>query len=334
MSIEYEEKLIATITEALKAIPAAPPVAVVADYLGALRSILHSFRASGIDTAKISAEMCGALGAKDIAGYVGLACELGAANHFRTLVPAQFKYRVHNASSDHDNGIPKSFDFSATVDGFTFNVEVKTFSRINGGGNQHPVKVFLPKAEMKALYAEMRTAGSGFSPNCTPAIGRFLADANVQLRRPENGLAVIVLCCDGFDEYADAMECLAGQHGLLSNNRKPVGDPMQPTPQELPNIDAVVVCVAGLHHYGLMDPDRYGAAFGNDLVLASGKSSWQFAQSLPVAVFLRSPPQRELEETFGKAFNLHNAMFSELLREHGGDIQSASFAMFNRALTG
>jgi hypothetical protein len=130
------------------------------------------------------------------------------------------------------------------------------------------------------------------------------------------------------------MECLAGRHGVLSKDRKPVGDPMQPTPEELPNIDAVVVSIAGLNHYGLMAPDRYRAAFGDDLIIPSGGSPWHYAQSLPVAVFLRFPPQGSLQETFTRAFNLHNATFSELLKESGGDLQSASFAMFNRALRG
>jgi hypothetical protein len=202
---QHEEKLIATITETLEGVPAAPPATVLTDYLKALRGILHGLETSGADTTEISAEMCGVLGAKDIPGYVGLACELGTANHFRTLYPEQFKYRVPNPSSGHGNGMPKSFDFSAAVDGFTFNVEVKSFSRKSGGGNGHPFKIFLPKAEMKALRVELEKAGSGSSPNCVPAIGRFLADANVQLRRPDNGLAVVVLCCDGFEEYADAM---------------------------------------------------------------------------------------------------------------------------------
>lgn len=334
MPVQHEEKLIATITETLEGVPTVPPAAVVTDYLDALRGILHGFEASGESAAEVSAEMCGVLRVNDIPGYVGLACELGTANHFRTLFPDQFKYRVLNSSSGHGNGMPNSFDFSFSVDGFTFNVEVKAFSRKSGGGNQHPIKVFLPKTEMKALHKEMEKAGSGFSPNCVPAIGRFLADANVQLRRPENGLAVVILCCDGFDEYADAMECLAGQHGVLSKDRKSIGDSMQPTPEELPNIDAVVVSIAGLHHYGLVAPDRYGAAFGDDFVIANGKSPWLYAQSLPVAVFLSLPPRGRLEETFARAFNLHNATFSELLRERGGDLQSASFAMFKRALKG
>lgn len=332
MPAQHEENLIAAIEETLKGLPDAPPEAVATDYLDALRGILHSFEASGADTAEISADMRGALGAKDIPGYVGLACELGTANHFRTLSPGQFKYRVSNSSGGHGNGMPRSFDFSAAVDGFTFNVEVKAFSRKSGGGNQHPIKVFLPKAEMEALRAEMEKVGSGFSANCVPAIGRFLTDANRQLQRPENGLAAVVLCCDGFDEYADALECLAGEHGLLGKDRKSVGDPILPTPEELPNIDAVVVCLAGLHHYGLMAPERYGAAFGGDRVIATGRIPWHYAQSLPVAVFLRSSPQGSLGETFAKAFSLNNATFSELWSECDGGIQSVSFAMFKRAL--
>lgn len=314
----------------------APDAPHITQYVDELRDILQGFESSGVSTAEICAEICGTLKAQEITGYIGLACELSAANHFRTNYPTHFKYRVINPSQTPNQGTPKSFDFSAVFDGFSFNVEVKTFSRKKGNDNPWPIKVFLPKDQMKGLYTEMQKVGLGFSSNCAPAIGRFLTDANSQLLRPENGLAVVILCCNDFDEYADAMECLIGQHGIVTKQTAADTSQIIPSPEELPNIDAIVVCVAGLSHYGIIDERKYCTAFRNDdLVVSNGKDVWNYAYALPVGIPLRDGLRSEdLANAFMRAFHSHHLALSELWEKSNGDLQTALFALFNNALKG
>ncbi|PRG29745.1 hypothetical protein C6T68_29400 [Burkholderia multivorans] len=302
---------------------------VVEQYSEKLVSILNDLRATGYSTSRVENELVAGLLNKDTGGYINHACELAAAGYFMGSWPQGFRYQVKNttAATQPNTGAEKNFDFSFVADGYVFNVEVKTFTPTAMDYDAPPIKSFLPRDSTKALHAQ----GMRFARNRAPAIKRFLEDANSQLVRPEGGISVVMLCCNDPDEYADALTCLIGPHGIYYMKTT---DGFMPSPLDLPNIDAVVMCYLGMNHSAVVDPRRFRNIFRDDSVYVTdgGADLWDYSKSLPAGFFLRHECRPDgLLEAFPKAFNSHHVHLWERMRQNEQDIQEAVFDLFNDA---
>lgn len=301
---------------------------VVKQYFGRLISILTDLRAAGYDTRKLEDIFITALRDKEKGGYINHACELAATGYFMKNFPEEFRYQVEGVApaTPSGKGPAKNFDFSFAADGHVFNVEVKTFAQKSIDNDALPIKVFLPRPETKALYAQ----GMRFSRNCAPTIGRFLEDANTQLVRPDGGLSVVLLCCNDLDEYADALNCFVGPHGICNKSAKegPV-----PSPADLPNVDAVVICNLGFNHRAVVDLNGVRRFYRDEnMNIADGADPWNYAMAFPTGFFLRQESRSEnLMKAFMTAFHSCHLHISKLMEQNGGDVQQAAFDLFNAA---
>jgi len=296
-------------------------------YLLGLVAILSDLRANGFGTAELEQRIITALRNKDSGGYVNHACELAATGYFLQSFPDGFRYQVDSSVPVFGIGPAKNFDFSFVADERTFNVEVKAFAVKECPSDEYPPpKAFLTKADREALYG----LGMRFSKNCAPAIARFLTDANTQLVQPEKGLSVVLLCCNDLDEYTDALTCFIGPHGICGQTEK---EGLVPAPADLPNIDAVVICLLGFNHLAVVDPARFKQFYKDESVgIADGADAWDYVNAFPVGIYLR-PGTQPIDplDTFMKAFHSYNLNIFELMQQNGGDIQCAVFELFNRA---
>lgn len=299
---------------------------VVEQYFGKFVSILTDLRAGGYDIRNLEQLFVAALSAKETGGYINHACELTAAGHFMKRFPEGFRYQVESSTpaTPSGAGLAKSFDFSFIADGHMFNVEVKTFAPRPIDNETPPVKVFLPLASTQALYNQ----GLRFSSNRAPTIGRFLEDANAQLVRPNGGLSVVLMCCNDLDEYADVLTCFVGPHGICNKMAK---EGLVPSPADLPNIDAVVICNLGFNHSAVVAPKRISHFYRDESVnIVDGAAPWGYAMAFPTGFFLRQEPRPEsLMKAFMTAFHSHNLHISNLIEQNGGDVQQAVFTHFN-----
>ena len=302
---------------------------VVEQYCAKLDSILTDLRSAGFCTRELENHLIAALKDKKNGNYINRACELSAAGYFMTNFPTGFKYQVENMDSapSRGDGSPKDFDFSFVADEYVFNVEVKTFALKPLNNETPPIKSFLPPSQTKAMYNQ----GMRVSQNCAPAIGRFLKDANTQLVRPDGGLSVVLLCCNDLDEYADALTCFVSPHGIC---HKTANGELVPSPTDLPNIDAVVICNLGFNHSAVVDLKRYRDFFRDENEnIPDGAAPWNYALALPVGFCLRQESRAEsLLKAFMTAFRSHSFSISNLMDKNGGDVQQAVFDLFNSAI--
>ena len=300
----------------------------IEQYVERLEGILERLKAKGFDADDLRSKLITALQDKDKGGFANIACELGAVDHFLTGHPDAFCYQVLSNAPRTGDGKRKSFDFSFEARGITFNVEVKAFAPNRASFNGPPIKSFLPPSITEELYGQ----GARFSKNCAPAIGRYLKDANSQLTRPGCGISVLLLCCNDLDEQADALTCFIGRHGVC---RQTETSGIVPAPAELPNIDAVVICHLGLLQSGVLAPDRFAAALGDDTVsLVDGSNAWDYSRSFPVAFplqFDRVPSN--MQDAFGEVFRSVHAGVMQYMQKNGGDTQAALFSVFNEVMS-
>lgn len=300
---------------------------IVDQYVEKLCALFSALREKGFDADDLRARMTEALRSKETGGYSNLACELAAAGHFLEHFPEGFRYQVPSGPPAAGVGTAKNFDFSFMVDNFSFNVEVKAFTPKAPGRQRPPQKQFLPPQVAQALY----DVGHRFSSNCAPAIGRFLTDANTQLTRPSDGLSVMLLCCNDLDEFADALTCFVGPHGICYQAEQ---QGLVPAPSQLPNIDAVVICQLGFNQSAILDPGKFENFYGEDgISISDGAEAWNYARALPIALFLRGErPSLALQVEFEKAFQSRHADISNLMAMKGIDAQAALFHLFNMDL--
>jgi hypothetical protein len=295
-------------------------------YADGLQLLLRELESSGFDAADVLKRLTSALRDKNTGGYVNLACELAAAGHFLKHFPDGFGYQVPSAEPACGEGTPKNFDFSFVVNGFTFNVEVKSFAPKLTDHRGPPVKVFLPPDQREWLYEQ----GSRFTSNCAPGIARFLRDANEQLTAPATGLSVMLLCCNDLDEFADALACFIGPYGICNQITQ---QGLIPAPAQLPNIDAVVICQLGFNQSAVLNPMKLKSFFDDDSIKASdGADAWDYKTALPIGFFLhKMRPAHDLQTVFGEVFrSLHGNIYS-LMQRNGNDPQGALFSLFNKA---
>jgi hypothetical protein len=303
---------------------------VVEQYFEKFMSILADLRGRGYSTSELEQRFVAALCNKEEGGYINHACELATVGYFLKNFPEGFRYQVESKAPAIPSGVglAKSFDFSFVADGYMFNVEVKAFTPRPIDNDAPPIKVFLQRGTVKDLYAQ----GMRFSSNRAPAIGRFLEDANTQLVRPDSGLSVILLCCNDLDEYADALTCFVGPQGICNMTAR---DGLVPSPADLPNVDAVVICNLGFNHNAVVDHKRMRLFYHDQSVnIANGAAAWNYAMALPAGFFLRQEVRQEsLLKAFMTAFRSYNLHISNLMEQNGMDIQEAVFSLFNTAYT-
>ncbi|HDR9058083.1 TPA: hypothetical protein QDB02_005883 [Burkholderia vietnamiensis] len=299
---------------------------IVDQYTDGLCVLLGALRSNGFDTTDLQKRLSTALRDKDTGGYVNLACELAAVGHFLKHFPDGFRYQVPNAESAVGSGVAKNFDYAFVVGDFSFHVEVKAFAPKATFRQRSPIKVFLPPDQREELYEQ----GARFSSNCAPGIARFLKDANDQLTLPSNGLSVMLLCCNDLDEFADALTCFVGPHGICYQTEQ---QGLVPAPSQLPNIDAVVICQLGFNQCAVLDPMKLKGFYADDSVeIADGAAAWEYTSSLPIGVFLRKErPSAEIQAIFGSAFRSLHANIYTLMQQNGDDAQQALFSIFNVA---
>lgn len=296
---------------------------VVDQYVKRLEKVLERLSSKGVNADNLRSKLVTALQKKNTGGFVNLACELSAADHFLTSYSDGFCYQVPSNAPKAGKGMRKSFDFSFKVQDITFNVEVKALSPNRDSSNGSQVKSFLRPSETQELYDK----GLRFSKNCAPAIGRHLLDANDQLIRPAHGINVMLLCCNDLDEQADALTCFIGEHGICSQTKT---QGIVPAPAELKNIDAVVICCLGLLHGGVLYPECFTAALGgNNARLTDGSNAWDYSRSFPIAFPLQKDRvPSNMQTLFGKMFGSVHAGVFEHMKKNGGDIQAALFSTF------
>lgn len=341
-----------------------PSSQVVKQYSEKLIAILNDLRAQGFDTARLESDLVASLRSKEEGDYLNYACELSAAGYFSAHYPQHFQYQVPNTTTKNQasSGTPKTFDFLFVAEGYTFNVEVKAFKPLDldyhgpvevevpvedaelddnpiiaellalhaalGGGSSskkgRPLKSFLPQEVTQQLHDR----GTQFASTRATAVKRFLKEkANLQLVRPENGLSVVMLCCNDPDEFADTLTCLAGPYGVRSAK---TSSEYEASAADLPNIDAVVVCNLSMNHSAVVDAPRWMKIMKDEraAITDGGDFCWDYSKSLPVALFLRSENRPELSEAFAKVFHSHMGHLSERMGEHGQYIQDAFFRLF------
>lgn len=303
-------------------------------YVTGLLSILNKLELSGFNLQKQKKAIIGSLKAKikDLTSYVNLACEISAIYYFQRRFPKGFQYQVNNHESIAAGQVPKNFDFSFISNNYNFNVEVKALSK-RTDSELKSFKSFLPKAETHKLYE----AGIRFASNCRPAIERILADANTQLLRPNKGLSVVLLCCNDLDVYADAMECIAGDHGLIRSsanlhNPNASSQEVVSSIKDVKNIDAIVVCKLSFGHLAITDTHVVKSFYHDDLItLSNGSELWQYERiAFPAGILLnREGISEDLILTFKKSFLSYSDLIALRNKENGGDLQAAIFKTFN-----
>lgn len=332
-------------------------------YSEKLIGILSDLQGHGYDTARLENELVASLRSKEEGDYLNYACELSAAGYFAKLYPRDFRYQVPtSATVQPSDGTPKTFDFSFVADRYTFNVEVKAFkpldlehhgpvdeaaSEQDTLGDENPVIAAmlmteaLHKRDLSALgnrplksfasreYTQsLHEDGVNLASTRATAITRLVKEkANQQLVRPENGLSVVLLCCNDHDEFADVLECLCGRSGVLS---PAPSSRYETSVAELPNIDVVVVCNLGMNHSAVIDKARWMRVLkGQRPIIAEDPDfCWDFSMSLPIAIPLRQDVRPELIEALEKTFYSHTRLFVERLSRYEQDIQRAFFKLF------
>lgn len=284
---------------------------------------------------KIADGLAGLLRADNVEEFLSQISELGAAAYFRATYPENFKNHVPSPSSS-STGPDKNFDFTFRAGGIRFNVEVKAFSKTFCASDEGGAKYFLPELVKQPLY----DAGVAMTPTLAPTIGRFLRDANGQLLRSDDDMNVVLLCCNDPDEYADVMESLHGPYGLIRASRTAGDSPLLPNSvipnlSLMTNIDAVVVCLTGFLHSGIVNTLRFSRAYKLDgLSLSNPEHAWDFRFSFPCGFWLHRPPtepQREI--TFHKVFNSHLKSLLAHYKQHNQDWQAAVFSLINHELS-
>jgi hypothetical protein len=245
-------------------------------------------------------------------------------SYFLKQFPDGFRFQVPSAEPVAGRGTAKNFDFAFTASGFSFHVEVKAFAPKAMDRQGPPIKVFLPPDQSEELYEQ----GARFSSNCAPGIARFLKAANDQLTSPSNGLSLMLLCCNDLDEFADALTCFIGLHGICHQTEQ---RGLIPAPSQLPNVDAVVICQLGFNQSAALDPLKFKSFYGDDSIkIAQGADAWDYTSALPIGFFLRNErPSYDLQVVFGDAFRSNHQNISALMQQNGGDVQQALFSLFN-----
>jgi len=323
MAHMYEEEkreLVALLTSR----PRAAPKAFIEKYVNGLLDTLQVVHGDPDSIAAELARIRSFLSEDTPFGYVNLACELALASWFKIRHPEGFAYQVPTPLAETTTGIQRTFDFRFHTESAQYNVEVKNFSRAGASTEgKDPLKLFLPPAQANALV------GAGLNPEGTSrkALRQFLTKANGQLVRPDGGLSVVVICCNDVDEYADAMECLVGEHGLV----KDVSEL-----DKIPNIDGIVFCLLGFMHHSALDAAITKKVYQDESVtLHDGFDAWQYDPALPVGVF----PVQTVEvrtqtagDDFGQTFRLQNVRFNAHRERHPKDLQGAIFALFNDSI--
>ncbi|VWD45034.1 hypothetical protein BLA39750_05673 [Burkholderia lata] len=344
-----------------------PSPQVVEQYSEKLVAILNDLRAHGFDTMRLEGHLVASLRNREEGGYLNYACELSAAGYFSTHYPQHFRYQVVNTTTlnQTSTGTPKTFDFSFVAEGYTFNVEVKAFKPLDLDyhlSTENPVPIGDTELdenpiidELLALYAalagespsqkgrplksflpqevtqKLHDRGTEFASTRTTSIKRFLKEkANVQLVRPDNGLSVVMLCCNDPDEFADTLTCLVGPYGVCSAK---TSSDYETSAADLPNIDAVVVCNLGMNHSAVVDTTRWMKILKDEraAITDGGDFCWDYSKSLPVALLLRPENRSELSEAFAKVFHSHFDYLVETMGERGQYIQNAFFRLFRAA---
>lgn len=290
------------------------------EYVDAFIERIKSFEKSGIDAKKTLARLESALTKQDIDIVIRTSCELAAAFSFQRLFPIKFRYEVPSSQEPPVSGLSRDFDFAFNAAGRDFNVEVKCFSR-DSAQDREPCKVF-----NKSYRQLVDQAGGNYSPNRMQALRKFLADANGQLVRPDNGLSVVLLCCKDWDVMADALECLLGRDGVLTAVHSAIpGETLS-----LMNIDAIVLCDAGMYHEAAMRRRSYAATSGPDVSLDSGVQPWEYKEWLAFGFFVDAGKISDaLQAEFPRIFNLRTTLLHKHLLENGNDLQQAMFDVCN-----
>ena len=298
----------------------------IGQYVDSLHALLETLESNGFDAVGLRKRLTSSLREKNTGGYVNLACELAAVGYFLKQFPDGFRYQVPSAEPAAGGGMAKNFDFAFIASGFSFHVEVKAFAPKAMDRQGPPIKVFLPPERSKELYGQ----GVRFSSNCAPGIARFLKDANDQLTSPSDGLSVMLLCCNDLDEFADALTCFIGPHGICHQTEQ---RGLIPSPSQLPNVDAVVICQLGFNQSAALDPLKFKSFYGDDSIeIAHGADAWDYTFALPIGFFLRKElPSHELQVAFGDAFRSNHQNVHALMQQNGGDVQQALFSLFNKS---
>lgn len=271
----------------------------------------------------------GALTERRTGEVVRTACELMAAFWFQQKYPVGFRYEVESRPGKQLEGPLRDFDFAFRVDRSDFNVEVKCFDR-DSEQDVAPFKVFNLRVRQ-----EFDATGVEYSRNRNQTLLQFLKKANCQLVRPASGMSVVLLCCKDWDVMADVLECLVGQNGIL-NARHAESTLLNETPgaaqvkrADLANIDAVVICDAGMYHEAAVRRTRFAKTSPIDVALNSGKQPWQYESSVPFGFFINAADiPAKLQEEFSQVFNSHTGWLGQLLKD-GYSLQDAMFAVCN-----
>jgi hypothetical protein len=264
--------------------------------------------------------------------FLSYVSELSAAFYFQRAYPAGF----HNHVSPHGTGgdPAKNFDFSFQTDGVRFNVEVKATSKPFDQNSKGGIKYFLPESVKQGLY----DAGAEITPNLAPTVGRFLMEANDQLFRRDDDLNVALICCNDPDEYADIIESLFGRFGIFNMSR--VAGVCQTLPNSiiknialLENIDAVVVCLSGFLHAGIVNTQRFSKAYRTEgCSLADPSFPWDIRKAFPSVFWLHTPPaEANRELALQKAFNSVTGILLDYYNQCR-NWQKSVFALINRTM--
>lgn len=294
---------------------------VVDQYSARLCTLLSELRARGFAAHRVCKRMNSALSNGNIGGYLNDASELAIVSHFLDLYPKDFRYQVPVEAGCQDS--LKNFDFAFSVDGCTFNVEVKSFTPEPIDRQRRFVKSFLPSV----LTHELINQGAEFEANCQPALIRLMTKASAQLPRSNHAHNVMMLCCNDPDEFADVLMCLIGPYGLCrptDQNRS------LPNLSNFPHIDTVVICHLGLQHLCVLDPRYQRMFFPNDSGDMDGGLAWKYSNSLPISVNLKLVPLARAQElALTRAFNLHDINFYPDLDRSCNNCQEVLFRVFN-----
>ncbi|UST56476.1 hypothetical protein NF672_13480 [Pseudomonas moraviensis] len=317
---------------ALEERPDVAPPEILDQYCVLLAKAIEHQSPSNKPSQKMADGLAGLVRAGKIEEFLSQVSELGAAEYFRATYPDGFENHVSNPESSN-TGPDKNFDFSFETEGIRFNAEVKAFSKTLSANDHGGAKFFLPEPVKRQLYKSGVKMASTLAPN----IGRFLQDANSQLLRRGDDINVVLLCCNDPDEYADVMESLFGRYGMIGSSRTAGNDTMLPDSvipnlSLLINIDAVVVCMAGFLHSGIVNTLRLTRAYNeNDLSLSSADHPWDFRYSFPCGFWLhRAPPDKERQIAFQKAFNSHLKLLLDYYNQHKKNWQAAVFSLINQ----
>lgn len=280
---------------------------------------------------EIADGLAGLLRADNIEEFLAQVSELGAAEYFRKMYPKGFANHVPNPYSS-STGPEKNFDFTFEAEGVRFNVEVKAFSKAFSVDEEGGAKFFVPEPIKQQLY----DVGIEMKATLAPTIGRFLGDANCQLPRRDNDMNVVLLCCTDPDEYADVMESLHGPYGLIRASRAAGNSNLLPNSvisnlSLMTNIDALVVCLTGFLHSGIVNTFRFSRAYKLDgLSLSDPKHAWDFRFTFPCGFWLHCPPAEQLREvSFHKVFNSHLWLLLAYYEQHNKNWQAAVFSLIN-----